>query len=263
MHYKRVIVAAILVPLLYFYVMYLPAEYFLFLMVFVSTIALIEFYAMFRIGPALKYAGIACGAALLAVFFTERHFFVDILLLSALGLMGLRLVTKRDPSSSLADVSAAVLGLLYIPGLLTFQLDLVRNGPAWIAMLYVSVWVSDSLAYYIGKGFGKRKLYVEVSPNKTVAGAVGSLAGGAIGAVFIRFAMLHQVSLQHSILLGTTVGGASIVGDLVESMFKRDAGVKDSSNILPGHGGVLDKIDSVTFAGPAFYWLSVGLGLIN
>ncbi len=263
MHYKRVLVAAIAVPLLYFYVMFLPAEYFLFLIVFVSTIALIEFYTMFRIGPALKYAGIVCGAALLAVFFAARHFFVDVLLLSALCLMGLRLVTKRDPSSSLAEVSAVILGLLYIPGLLTFQLGLMRSGPAWIAMLYVSVWVSDSLAYYIGKGFGKRKLYVEVSPNKTVAGAVGSVAGGAAGALFIRSVMLHQVSIPHSVLLGTTVGFASIVGDLVESMFKRDAGVKDSSNILPGHGGVLDKLDSVTFAGPAFYWMSIGLGLIN
>ena len=263
MHYKRLIVAAILVPLLYLYIMYLPAEYFLFLLVFVSTIALIEFYAMFRIGTVLRYAGVACGAALLAVFFTAPHLFADVLLLSALSLMGLRLVIKRDPSSSLAEVSAVILGLLYIPGLLTFQLDLVRSGPAWVVMLYVSVWVSDSLAYYIGKGFGKRKLYVEVSPNKTVAGAVGSLAGGAVGAVFIRAVLLRQVSLTHSVLLGVTVGAASIVGDLVESMFKRDAGVKDSSNILPGHGGILDKLDSVTFAGPVFYWLSVGLGLIN
>jgi phosphatidate cytidylyltransferase len=263
MHHKRLIVAAVLVPFLYLYVMFLPAEYFLFLVVFVSTIALLEFYAMFRIQAALKYGAVAWGAALLAVFFTARHLFADLLLLGALTLMGMRLVLRRDPSSSLTEVSAVLLGLLYIPGLLTFQLDLVRWGPAWIIMLYVSVWVSDSMAYYIGKGFGKRKLYVEVSPNKTVAGALGSLAGGLMGAVFVKSVILHRVSFPHAAILGLTIGAASIVGDLVESMFKRDAGVKDSSNILPGHGGMLDKLDSVTFAGPAFYWLSVGLGLLK
>jgi phosphatidate cytidylyltransferase len=263
MHHKRLIVAAIVIPLLYLYVMFLPAEYFLYLVVFISTVALVEFYSLFRIQPILKYTAVAWGAALLAVFFVARHLFVDLLLLSALTLMGLRLFIRRDPSSSLAEVSAVLLGLLYIPGLLTFQLDLVRRGPAWIVMLYVAVWVSDSMAYYIGKGFGKRKLYSEVSPNKTVAGAVGSLAGGAIGAVFIKSVILHDVLFPEAVLLGLSVGAASVVGDLVESMFKRDAGVKDSSNILPGHGGMLDKLDSVTFAGPVFYWLSVGLGLLK
>ncbi|MDA8432927.1 MAG: phosphatidate cytidylyltransferase [Nitrospiraceae bacterium] len=263
MHHKRLIVAAIVVPLLYLYVMFLPAEYFLFLAVFVSTIALIEFYAMFRIQPALKYAAVAWGAVLLAVFFAARHLFADMLLLAALTLMGLRLVVRRDPSSSREEISAVLMGLLYIPGLLTFQLDLVSWGPAWIVMLYVSVWVSDSMAYYIGKGFGKRKLYPEVSPNKTVAGGAGSLAGGVVGAVFVKSALLHQVPLLQSALLGLSVGAASIVGDLVESMLKRDAGIKDSSNILPGHGGMLDKLDSVTFAGPVFYWLGVGLGLLK
>jgi phosphatidate cytidylyltransferase len=130
-------------------------------------------------------------------------------------------------------------------------------------MLYVSVWVSDSAAYYICKGLGKRKLYPEVSPNKTVAGAAGSVIGGGAGALFVRYVLMRQISPLHAVLLGTSVGIASIIGDLVESMFKRDAGVKDSSNILPGHGGVLDKLDSVTFAGPVFYFLCRGLGLIG
>lgn len=263
MHHKRLIVACILVPVFYLYIMYLPVEYLLYLLVLVSSAALIEFYRMFRLQPALRYAGVVSGAAMLAVFFAARHFFIDVLLLCAMAVMGIRLFLKRDPARSLSEVSAVILGLLYIPGLLTFQLSLAKAGPVWIVLLYISVWVSDSMAYYVGKGLGKRKLYPEVSPNKTVAGAVGSVVGGAAGALFVRSVMMRQISLYQAVLLGLTIGLACIAGDLVESMFKRDAGVKDSSNILPGHGGILDKLDSVTFAGPVFYWLCAGLGLIG
>ncbi len=263
MHRKRVIVACIIVPLLYLYIMYLPVEYLLFLLVLVSSAALIEFYGMLHLRPALSYAGVVCGAAMLAVFFAARHYFTQTLLLCAMAIMGLRLFMKREPAHSLSEVAAAVLGLVYIPGLLSFQLSLAKAGPIWIVLLYVSVWVSDSLAYYAGKGLGKRKLYPEVSPNKTVAGALGSVIGGGAGALAVRFVLMRHISPYHALLLGTSAGVASIVGDLVESMFKRDAGVKDSSNILPGHGGILDKLDSVTFAGPVVYWLCASLGLIN
>ena len=263
MHRKRLAVAIVLIPLLYLYIMFLPAEYFMFLLVFISTLALMEFYNMCRLRGLLRFTGVACGAALLAVSFASRHLFPSVLLCSMLIIMSLRLFVIRDPSASLSEISTTVLGLLYIPGLLSFQLDLAKTGPVWIVMLYVSVWASDSMAYYLGKGIGKRKLYPEVSPNKTVAGAVGSVIGGALGAVFIRSVMMRQLPLHYSVLLGLAVGLSGIIGDLVESMFKRDAGIKDSSTIIPGHGGVLDKIDSVTFAGPAFYLLCYGLGLVR
>lgn len=263
MHRKRLIVASILVPLFYLYIMYLPAEYLLFLLVLASSAALIEFYGMFHLRPELKYAGVMGGAAMLAIFFAAHYFFIETLLICAMAIMALRLFLKRDPASSLSEVAAVILGLVYIPGLLTFQLSLAKAGPVWIILLYVSVWVSDSLAYYAGKGLGKKRLYPEVSPNKTVAGAMGSVLGGSAGALLVRSVLMRQISPFQAALLGGSVGIASIIGDLVESMFKRDAGVKDSSNILPGHGGVLDKLDSVTFAGPVFYWLCRGLGLIG
>lgn len=263
MHRKRLIVAAVLVPFFYFYIMYLPAEYLLLLLILVSSVALTEFYDMLRLRPALKYAGVASGAAMLAVFFGAKYFFIETLLLCAMAIMGLRLFMKRDPASSLSEVAAVVLGLVYIPGLLTFQLSLAKAGPVWIVLLYVSVWVSDSSAYYVGKVLGKRRLYPEVSPNKTVAGAAGSVIGGGAGALLVRSMLMRQVSPFHAIILGFSIGIASIIGDLVESMFKRDAGIKDSGTILPGHGGVLDKLDSVTFAGPVFYLLCTGLGLLG
>lgn len=263
MHTKRLVVAAVLVPLLYLLVMYLPAEYFFFLIVILSSLALLEFYAMFRLDGVMKYVGMLWGAALLAVFYSSRKHFAAAVFLSLLVIMAVRLFFKNDPHSSHADVSTAVLGLLYIPGLLTFQLSLAKASPAWIIFLYASVWAADSLAYYVGKGFGRRKLYERVSPNKTVEGAVGSAIGGVLGALFINAILLHVVPLYQVILLGLSIGTVTIVGDLAESMFKRDAGVKDSSHMIPGHGGVLDKIDGVAFAGPVLYWFCMGLGLIK
>lgn len=263
MHVKRVISAIIFVPLFYLYVTYLSTEYFLFLLAVVSAAALGEFYSMAGIGGALKCGGIFCGVALLVAFFAGGDFFVVTLLSSVLALMTLRLFLKREPVSSLSEISLTVLGLLYIPCLLTFQIGIVRAGPAWLFLLYSSVWISDSMAYYVGKGVGRRKLYEEVSPNKTVAGAVGSLAGGMLGAFLIREVMLRTVTVLDTMLIGAVVGIVAVIGDLVESMFKRDAGVKDSSNIIPGHGGVLDKLDSFLFTGPVFYWLCSTLGLLQ
>lgn len=261
MHSKRLFIALVLLPVLYVYIMYLPEGFGLFLIVAVSTIALAEFYAMFRIDAFLKYAGLICGIFLLIMVSMEKGF-VDALLFSVLLIMGLRLMIIRDSRSSRMDIGTAVLGLLYIPGTLLFQIRLLKVAPQWIIMLYVTVWMADSMAYYIGTRIGRKKLYEAVSPNKTVAGAAGSVAGGIVGGVFLKMTLLPQIQLYESVLIGSAVGGITIIGDLVESMFKRDAGVKDSSSLVPGHGGILDKIDGVTFAGPVLYWLCRGLGLI-
>jgi phosphatidate cytidylyltransferase len=263
MHLKRLVSAFILLPLLYAYVMYLPVDYFLFLITLLTVIALSEFYAICGIRGIFVYPGLFWGAAFLFVFFYRPEFFITVLLSAALATIALRLFLTRDPSGSIASVSAAIFGLIYLPGLMTFQLSLARTGPAWIVLLYAAVWASDSAAFYIGKSIGKRKLYPEVSPNKTMAGATGSLFGGVLGTGLIKMTLLAQISFQQVIIIGLAVGLSTIIGDLAESMFKRDAGVKDSSHIVPGHGGVLDKLDGVTFAGPVFYWVCLSLGLIR
>src|SRR5574340_168699 len=190
MHFKRLVIALILLPLLYFYVMYLSPEYFLLLMTCLSTIGLAEFYAMCRIKGLLFYSGLFWGAALLVVSFTLPHLFLQVLLLASLATLALRLFLKPDPAGSIAVVSAALFGLMYIPGLLTFQMNLVKSGPAWIVLLYASVCAADSMAFYVGKSIGKSKLYPAISPNKTVEGAVGSLIGGVAGALLITATLL-------------------------------------------------------------------------
>ncbi len=259
MHSKRLLVALVVLPLFYLYTMYLPPPFFFMLLLAVAFLALTEFSAMYRLDAALKYACLLLGSAIFSVSFFAPEYFSDAIMASAMAIIVLRLLLKKDPASSLSGLAPAVIGLLYIPGLLAFQGQLRQIGPEWILFLYGTVWTADSAAYYIGKGIGKRKLYREVSPNKTVAGAVGSVLGGAAGALALCMLLVPRLEVLPAIFIGIMVGIISIIGDLVESMFKRDAGVKDSGTIIPGHGGILDKIDGSLFAGPFLYWIVKGL----
>jgi len=263
MQLKRLIVAALLLPPFYFYIMKLPDFFFFLLVLVISIAAQWEFYSMYRIGGLMKISGMFFGAVALIATYVSRQSFPDVLVLSLMGILSIRLFGKKNPSSSLLDISPTVLAVLYIPGLLVFQLFLRDKGPEWIIFLFGCVWIADSLALYIGKGVGGKKLYREISPNKTVAGAVGSLIGGGLSGWLLNLLLIPSVNVGKSIIIGAIIGAVTIVGDLAESMFKRDAGVKDSSSIIPGHGGVLDKIDGVLFSVPCLCWFTVALRLIQ
>lgn len=279
MHLKRLIVAFIALPLAYFYITKLPAVYFLFLLIAAAAVAQYEFYSMYKVNALLKYTGLAFGAVTLLAFSSQlslsgesrlvgtalslRPF--DLFAVLFIIMASIRLFLKRNPGSSLLDIAIVTTAVVYIPLLLGYQIYLRNQGAEWIIFLYGCVWASDSLAYYMGKGIGGRKLYEAISPNKTVAGAVGSIAGGATGAVILKTVFISSIALPlfAAVGLGIIIGAVTIIGDLVESMFKRDAGVKDSSNIFPGHGGILDKVDGALFAGPVVYWMAMGFGLIK
>jgi phosphatidate cytidylyltransferase len=261
MHFKRLIVAAVLLPVIYLFIMYLPSGYFLFLLSAVSFLAMSEFYSMYHVSGILRYACLFFGISILSVSYVSKDLLPDVIILSVMAAIVIRLLVKRNPLSSLYDISPPVLGLLYIPGLLAFQAQIRKLGPEWIIFLYALVWASDTMAYYLGTWIGKRKLYMEVSPNKTMAGAAGSLMGGIIAAILLRATIIPLLTVPSAVLIGIIIGSISIVGDLVESMFKRDAGVKDSGIVIPGHGGILDKIDGVLFAGPMLYWILTIMGI--
>jgi len=219
---------------------------------------------MYKTKRALSLLGSFCGALLILSpwLFTGSPFFAlgIIIMLSFMLISSARLFLIKDPLSSLKDLSPVIIGFLYIPNLLLTQWHLRLHGYEWIIFLYGCVWASDSLAYFAGKSFGKRKLYREVSPNKTVAGAFGSVIGGTLSAYLLGNWLLIQgynIKIPTLFLIGAAIGSVTIVGDLVESMFKRDAGVKDSGSLIPGHGGILDKIDGVLFAGPVLYWITL------
>jgi phosphatidate cytidylyltransferase len=254
---KRLIVAAVLLPALYLYVMYLPQKYFFLLLAAAGLLALSEFYSMYMVEGFFKYACIILGISVLGISYSARDHLLDGIIISVMAIIVIRLLYKRQPVAALGDIAPPIVGLLYIPVLLSFQTGIRSMGAEWIVFLYATVWASDSMAYFMGKGIGRRKLYREVSPNKTVAGAVGSVIGGAAGAILLKVLVVQQIQVSGALVAGIIIGSISIIGDLVESMFKRDAGVKDSGVIVPGHGGILDKIDGALFAGPVLYWMLV------
>jgi phosphatidate cytidylyltransferase len=216
---------------------------------------------MSRISGIIKYTCLFLGIAMLSISYFFEELLLEMVVISFIAIMSIRLFIKKDPHLSLRDVSVPILALLYVPVFLTFQIQIRKFGPEWIIFLYALVWGSDSMAYYVGKGFGKRRLYATVSPNKTIAGAVGSIFGGVLCSLFLSATFITILTASSSLVIGIMIGCTSIIGDLVESMFKRDAGIKDSGAAIPGHGGILDKIDGVLLGGPVLYYILLYMGI--
>lgn len=148
------------------------------------------------------------------------------------------------------------LALAYIglPFAMLIQIPFIDGDyhPKIIISVFILIWVSDTFAYLTGSNFGRTKLYQKVSPNKTIEGALGGLLAALIGGYIISM-YLTEIPLLHWIIIAFIVFGFGLLGDLTESKFKREAGVKDSSNFIPGHGGFLDRLDSIIFAAPFVY----------
>lgn len=253
-HKKRIIVALISLPILIFIIIKLPSYFFFALLTLVNLVAMWEFLRMYKTSHIFIILGVILSILLFILNCFYWQFALYYYSASFLIISLVRLLITKQPVGSLQEISPLVVGLLYIPSLLTFHWFLREQGWQWIIYLYAVVWTADSFAYYIGKGFGKRKLYPEVSPKKTQAGAFGSLIGGIFASILLGYSLLNK-SLSILFLIGILIGFISILGDLVESMFKRDAGVKDSSFFFPEHGGVLDKIDSLLFGGVLLYFI--------
>lgn len=160
----------------------------------------------------------------------------------------------RPERTPVQGVGGALLGAVY-PGALFAHLVLLRglpNGFAWVLFVTLGTWASDSAAYFIGSAFGRRKLIPQVSPNKTCEGALGGVAGAAL--IGLLFGMFTEITVIEGLLGGVLISIAGQLGDLAASTLKRQAGVKDTGALLPGHGGVLDRFDSLLFAGPVVYY---------
>jgi phosphatidate cytidylyltransferase len=249
-----------------------------------------EFYGIAEAGGAQPFARIGAISSGALVLFATQYPRIEALALMGwgvvlgVGLLSLALsVFGRWPDGKpLASSSSTVLGILYTGGTVAF-VPLLWNlpelgggagplgswaGPALVLFPIVVTWFGDSGAYFAGYRFGKTKLIPAVSPGKTVAGSVGgfvasALAGGLLGGLVLDQIPVFGIGAIEGALLGIVLGGVAQVADLAESVLKREAGVKDSSNLLPGHGGILDRFDSIYFSVPlTFAFLVVRAALL-
>jgi len=167
-------------------------------------------------------------------------------------------IAETGSADFISKISVALFAAIY-PGFLIAFAILIRRDLAdfgWVILLFVFVntWLADTFAYAFGRWFGKRKLAPNISPKKTVVGFVSSFAGGLLAAVMAYYYLEGRVDMTVLMVASMAATLFGQIGDLVESAVKRDCSVKDSSNLIPGHGGVLDRFDSLFFALPAAYF---------
>lgn len=168
----------------------------------------------------------------------------------------LYLVSKRDLSRSLVDVSVLIFGTLYI-GFTLGHLILTRALPDGILLVFFVVlvtWAGDTGAYYAGMSMGRTPLAPRISPNKTVEGLLGGCLLAVVMALIARAWFIPSFTILDAVVLGVVLTVVGLIGDLSESMFKRGAGVKDSGGLIPGHGGMLDRLDSLLLTAPTYYY---------
>ena len=173
---------------------------------------------------------------------------VTMLVLLPFAAIVLALVRLGAIETAAARMSATVFGPIWI-GMLTclalLRRDLGRDGAGFVVLTLMYAWFADTGGYFAGRFFGRRKLYEAVSPKKTIEGLFGGLGGAALGATLAHFWYLPRLALAEGVGLGLLLGALGQAGDLGESLLKRSVGVKDSGEIVPGHGGILDRVDAL------------------
>lgn len=265
---QRILTALISLPLLILFVSYAPSFLFNLLVVAVTGLGLTEFYRMTLPGEPYwkRNLAVAGGGLLTLAFALNPATAVPGLALATLLFASILLFRFGDLASVIHRLGLFLLGLLYLP-LLFGHLALLHalpEGKYWVFLVLFIIMSSDSAAYFTGVSLGKRKLYPAISPNKSVEGALGGLVGGVFGALLFKFCFFSSLGLFDALLLGIVLGFCGQIGDLFESMIKRSFGVKDSGALLPGHGGILDRLDSLIFAfAPVYYyalWFGPGAG---
>lgn len=239
-------------------VKYGPPWVFLILVAAVVLMGLREYFAMIAQAGIAGYSllGSVLGLLLLLSFYFDGSWFLEWGFVAVLSLFIAWWVSGKGVEAALGPISCTLLGVVYVAGLsgYTLLIHQMEGGRNWVLFMFLVIWLGDSAAYYGGRRFGKRLLAPVISPKKTVAGAMFGLLGSLAGGSIAQFWFLQEVAWLPCLLVAAVCGIIGQFGDLTESLLKRSTGVKDSGELLPGHGGVLDRIDSLLFAGPALYF---------
>jgi phosphatidate cytidylyltransferase len=286
MNWKRVATAAVLIPLAVGLVLWGSTDLLSIAVALVVLLALFEYSALGEAIGHRAYRFWTATCAILLVFvqwlmadeagyrlagdlvaYHRVWWFANaapglgaVFFLFVIGIAVITLFTKRALVETLPAVGISCSGLVLVAFPLTYAIRLHgagTQGPALLLFALVIVWVSDSAAYFAGKSIGKHALAPHLSPNKTWEGTIA----GFLGSLTVGFAFARWLNVPLAHLLGMAAVGnvAGQVGDLLESAYKRSAGIKDSGSLLPGHGGVLDRIDALILAIPVvwYYWMLI------
>ena len=229
---------------------------FLILFGFFYIVAVFEFCRLYQINKITGYAISVIFA--LSLFFTNNNTlnstYLIVLPFSCYLIIDLfqNQFSKENPT---IKKYLHLIGYVVIPFLIITQLPYLNEAytPLLILSIFIMIWCNDTFAYICGKLLGKHKLYEKISPKKTIEGFIGGVVFTQIAAFVIFKFTNTQASLLFWILIGLTISVLGTVGDLVESKYKRQAGIKDSGAIMPGHGGILDRLDSILFAAPFLF----------
>jgi phosphatidate cytidylyltransferase len=257
---RRVATALVVLPAMLAALLLGPPWLALAIVVIALLVGLVEFFALLRargIRP-MRLVGVLLAAVLFLDVVAPGWLPVPAAPLGALLLLSVTLARGAD-LESVSAAAATLLGAVYLGALggtiaALRVLDPVPQG-GWRMVLLLGILVfADSFAFFVGHALGRRRLAPLVSPGKTVEGAIGGLLGGVAGAFAVRQLGLPDLAPLHTAGLGVAVAAMGIVGDLDESLLKRWAGVKDSGRLFPGHGGMLDRLDSLLFGAPVLYY---------
>lgn len=257
----RLTTAGLVAPLL-LVVLFLAPAWAWYIVVFVACgIAAQELFAMTHPGDAISQTvGVVSTLVLSAAIYfrsSDPRVLLTVLVLLPIVAVMVPLWRLGEIPTAGLRISAGVAGPLYIGMLLTtiglLRRDQAASGPGFVLFSLMIAWLGDTGGYFFGRFLGKTKLYPAVSPKKTRAGFVGSLVGSSVGALLAHFWYLRSLPLADALVLAIVAGALGQLGDLVESLLKRSTGVKDSGWIIPGHGGILDRIDALLIVSGVVY----------
>ncbi|HJQ22430.1 MAG TPA: phosphatidate cytidylyltransferase [Blastocatellia bacterium] len=266
---KRILTALVALPILLYTVWSQIPYFFVALAAIAATVALSEFYQIAaKIGlRAHTTAGIVAGSLVMLCFVVDTLAGI-VAVLAALVIVSLtiELATAKDLSKTLGAVAATLMGVIYVVMLAGYLIGVRMISDSFtptptrhlaaklLTMFFAMVMLTDTGAFYTGRSIGRHKLAPRISPGKTIEGAVGGFITAILSGPLCHYTFFPEIPLVQAMLLGAAIGLVGQVGDLAESMLKRGAQVKDSGNLLPGHGGMLDRVDSLLFCAPLLYY---------